>query len=206
MRIIGVDLHARQQTVAMLDTETGELIEKTLRHDGNEVRKFYSALPGQVLVGIDALVSGATGRAGYRTQGRSSGKDSRSRTTQTKARSTGRGVADDGEEAAGLGDLFAVGEEKVAVAGSAGSLTKLLGCGLEKRILDAQVIKRLAVLKVLGVQNAAVTVEGSGYEQRIVPRDRMAAGKLERARVKAVGGLHSQQRAKRHCEKLFGLG
>jgi len=52
MRIIGVDLHTRQQTVAMLDTETGELIEKTLKHDGDEVRKFYSALPGQVLVGI----------------------------------------------------------------------------------------------------------------------------------------------------------
>jgi hypothetical protein len=38
----------------MLDTETGELIEKTLKHDGDEVRKFYSALPGQVLVGIAA--------------------------------------------------------------------------------------------------------------------------------------------------------
>ena len=57
MRIIGVDLHARQQTIAMLDTETGELLEKTLEHDGDEVRKFYSALPGQVLVGIEATGS-----------------------------------------------------------------------------------------------------------------------------------------------------
>lgn len=57
MRIIGVDLHTRQQTVAMLDTETGELMEKTLKHDGDEVRKFYSALPGQVLVGIEATGS-----------------------------------------------------------------------------------------------------------------------------------------------------
>ena len=57
MRIISVDLHVRQQTVAMLDTETGELIEKTLKHDGDEVRKFYSALPGQVLVGIEATGS-----------------------------------------------------------------------------------------------------------------------------------------------------
>jgi transposase len=57
MRIIGVDLHARQQTVAMLDTKTGELIEKTLKHDGDEVRRFYSALPGQVLVGIEATGS-----------------------------------------------------------------------------------------------------------------------------------------------------
>jgi hypothetical protein len=54
MRIIGVDLHTRQQSLAMLNTETGELIEKTLEHDGDEVRKFYSALPGQVLVGIEA--------------------------------------------------------------------------------------------------------------------------------------------------------
>jgi transposase len=57
MRIIGVDLHTRQQAIAMLDTETGELIEKTLKHDGDEVRKFYSALPGQVLVGIEATGS-----------------------------------------------------------------------------------------------------------------------------------------------------
>ena len=41
MRIIGVDLHARQQTIAMLDTETGELIEKTLGHDGE-----HSAIHG----------------------------------------------------------------------------------------------------------------------------------------------------------------
>jgi transposase len=56
MRIIDVDLHTRQQTVAMLDSETGELIEKTLKHDGDEVRKFYSALPDQVLVGIERQV------------------------------------------------------------------------------------------------------------------------------------------------------
>ena len=44
MRLIGVDLHTRQQSLAMLNTETGELIEKTLEHDGDEVRKFYSTL------------------------------------------------------------------------------------------------------------------------------------------------------------------
>jgi transposase len=52
-----VDLHARQQTIAMLDRETGELMEKTLEHDGDKVRKFYSALPGQVLMGIEATGS-----------------------------------------------------------------------------------------------------------------------------------------------------
>ena len=57
MQIIGVDLHARQQSVAMLDTDTGEVIEKTLQHEGDEVREFYSALPGPVLVGIEATGS-----------------------------------------------------------------------------------------------------------------------------------------------------
>ena len=34
MKIIGCDLHARQQTIAMVDTETGEFTEKTLSHEG----------------------------------------------------------------------------------------------------------------------------------------------------------------------------
>jgi transposase len=41
----------------MLDTDTGEVIEKTLQHEGDEVREFYSALPGPVLVGIEATGS-----------------------------------------------------------------------------------------------------------------------------------------------------
>ena len=57
MRIVGCDLHARQQTVAMLDTDSGELVEKTLQHDGEELRKFYSQLPHPVLVGIEATGS-----------------------------------------------------------------------------------------------------------------------------------------------------
>ncbi len=57
MKIIGVDLHARQQTIAMLDTDTGELVEKTLEHAGDEVWKFYSTLSGQVVVGIEATGS-----------------------------------------------------------------------------------------------------------------------------------------------------
>ena len=57
MRIIGVDLHARQQTIAMLDTETGEVVEKTLQHEGEKVREFYAALPSPVRVGIEATGS-----------------------------------------------------------------------------------------------------------------------------------------------------
>jgi hypothetical protein len=55
MRIIGCDLHARQQTLAMLDTETGEVVNRTLQHEGKEVREFYSQLPHPVLVGIEAI-------------------------------------------------------------------------------------------------------------------------------------------------------
>jgi transposase len=57
MRIIGCDLHARQQTVAMLDTTTGEVEKQTLRHEGSETREFYSALPRPVRVGIEATGS-----------------------------------------------------------------------------------------------------------------------------------------------------
>jgi|SRR5882724_11681613 len=54
MKILGCDLHARQQTIAMVDTETGEFTEKTLSHESNEVREFYAALEGPVVVGIEA--------------------------------------------------------------------------------------------------------------------------------------------------------
>lgn len=57
MKIIGVDLHTRQQTIAMLDDETGELVEQELSHEGNQVRDFYVALPKPVLVGIEATGS-----------------------------------------------------------------------------------------------------------------------------------------------------
>jgi transposase len=41
----------------MLDTDTGEFVEKTLEHDGKELRKFYSGLSRPVLVGIEATGS-----------------------------------------------------------------------------------------------------------------------------------------------------
>ena len=57
MRIIGCDLHSRQQTLAMLDTSTGEVEKTTLKHEGNHVREFYSGLPRPVRVGIEATGS-----------------------------------------------------------------------------------------------------------------------------------------------------
>jgi hypothetical protein len=38
----------------MLDTETGEVVNRTLMHEGNQVREFYSGLPRPVLVGVEA--------------------------------------------------------------------------------------------------------------------------------------------------------
>ena len=57
MRIIGCDLHCRQQTLAVLTVETGEVEKVVLRHEGDRVREFYSGLPGPVRVGIEATGS-----------------------------------------------------------------------------------------------------------------------------------------------------
>jgi transposase len=54
MMIIGCDLHTRYQQIAMLDTDTGELVERRLEHENGEARAFYGALVGAVRVGIEA--------------------------------------------------------------------------------------------------------------------------------------------------------
>jgi transposase len=41
----------------MLETTTGEVVNLTLKHEGKEVREFYSQLPRPVLVGIEATGS-----------------------------------------------------------------------------------------------------------------------------------------------------
>jgi transposase len=47
-------LHTRYQQVAMLDDETGELVERRLEHESGEARAFYAALAGPVRVGVEA--------------------------------------------------------------------------------------------------------------------------------------------------------
>jgi hypothetical protein len=47
MKIVGCDLHAQQQSIAMVDTETGVLTEKLLQHEGNAVRESYAAWKGR---------------------------------------------------------------------------------------------------------------------------------------------------------------
>ena len=51
---IGVDFHPHQQTVSWCDTRTGETRTKDLKHDLEEVRKFYTSLPGPAVIGIEA--------------------------------------------------------------------------------------------------------------------------------------------------------
>jgi hypothetical protein len=51
MKIVGCDLHTRYQQIAMLDAETGELVERRLEHESGEARAFYAALSAPVRVG-----------------------------------------------------------------------------------------------------------------------------------------------------------
>src|SRR3989475_11032468 len=52
---IGVDFHARQQTICYLKTETGELVTTELKHQDKEaVRAFYEQFAGPVIVGLEA--------------------------------------------------------------------------------------------------------------------------------------------------------
>ena len=52
---IGVDFHARQQTISYLTTEDGEVLTRELKHqDKAEVRAFYAQFSGQVVVGLEA--------------------------------------------------------------------------------------------------------------------------------------------------------
>jgi transposase len=57
MRIIGCDFHTRFQQIAMLDTETGEVMERRLEHQNGETRGFYAALPGPARVGMEATLN-----------------------------------------------------------------------------------------------------------------------------------------------------
>ena len=51
---IGVDFHARQQTICYLKTETGELVIATLWHqDKEQVRAFYQQFRAPVIVGLE---------------------------------------------------------------------------------------------------------------------------------------------------------
>jgi transposase len=52
---IGVDFHARQQTICYLTTDTGEVVTSELKHQNKTaVREFYEQFAGHVIVGLEA--------------------------------------------------------------------------------------------------------------------------------------------------------
>ena len=51
---IGCDVHTRNQVVAWIEEETGEIRKRRLEHAGEEVRKFYAQFPRGTVVGIEA--------------------------------------------------------------------------------------------------------------------------------------------------------
>jgi transposase len=51
---IGVDLHARQQTLAYVDTQDGEIKRRELHHQRDDVLAFYQQFTGEVIVGVEA--------------------------------------------------------------------------------------------------------------------------------------------------------
>jgi transposase len=54
MMIIGCDFHPRYQQIAMMDTETAELVERRLEHGNGEAQAFYAGLAKPVRVGMEA--------------------------------------------------------------------------------------------------------------------------------------------------------
>lgn len=51
--VIGCDLHARFQPLAVLNTATGEIVSHRLEHDGEQVREFYRGFAPPVQVGVE---------------------------------------------------------------------------------------------------------------------------------------------------------
>jgi transposase len=51
---IGVDIHARQQTLSYLDTSDGTAGQVELQHERDDVKGFYCKFQGQVIVGFEA--------------------------------------------------------------------------------------------------------------------------------------------------------
>jgi len=54
MLIIGCDFHSRFQQIALLDTQTGETVERRLEHETGEAEQFYRALPHPVRIGMES--------------------------------------------------------------------------------------------------------------------------------------------------------
>ena len=51
---LGVDLHVRTETVCWMDTVDGEMHERTLDHERDDVRRFYAQFTAPAVVGVEA--------------------------------------------------------------------------------------------------------------------------------------------------------
>jgi transposase len=51
---IGVDIHARQQTLSYLNTDDGTTGQVELQHERDDIKGFYSQFEGDVIIGIEA--------------------------------------------------------------------------------------------------------------------------------------------------------
>jgi transposase len=51
---VAVDFHARQQTISYCDLADGEIHRTKLRHQHDDVRRFYEQFTGEVIVGLEA--------------------------------------------------------------------------------------------------------------------------------------------------------
>jgi hypothetical protein len=55
MIITGCDFHSRSQQIAMLETETGEILERRLEHESGEAWRFQEGLKEGALVGVESM-------------------------------------------------------------------------------------------------------------------------------------------------------
>ena len=55
MIIVGCDFHPSYQQIAFVDTESGEIEERSLTHSGAEAERFYGGLGRPALIGMEAV-------------------------------------------------------------------------------------------------------------------------------------------------------
>ena len=53
MHLIGCDFHTRFQQIAMVDSVTGEMLNRRLDHGTGEAQQFYAALPAPARIGME---------------------------------------------------------------------------------------------------------------------------------------------------------
>ncbi len=77
---VGVDFHARQQTIRYCSSTDGEVHQCELQHKGDQVREFYAQFQGEVIVGLEASgYSAVQGTAGKHAPRSVAGKPSQIR-------------------------------------------------------------------------------------------------------------------------------